>query len=84
MSVVDELRDRLEAVREKASGELGEVASKVQAALEELVDDDGVADEVTERVAKVLKGAAEKLDVVADKVSGLFENKPEAPQGPAE
>lgn len=84
MSVVDELRERLEAVREKAAGELGEVAQKVQAAFEELVQDDGVADEVTERVAGVLKGAAEKLDVVADKVSGLFEDKPESPEVPAE
>jgi len=74
MSVVDELRDRLEAVREKATGELGEVADKVKAAFEELVKDDGVADEVTERVAAVLKGAAEKLDVVADKAAGLFES----------
>lgn len=84
MSVVDELQEKLAAVREKAAGELGEVADKVQQAFDELVADDGVADEVTERVAAVLKGAAEKLDVVADKVSGLFEDKPEAPQVPAE
>jgi len=84
MSVVDELRERLETVREKAAGELGEVAARVQEAFEKLVEDDGVADEVTESVAGVLKGAAEKLDVVADKVSGLFEDKPEAPQVPAE
>lgn len=78
MSVVDELRDLLTAVREKATGELGEVADKVQAAFDALVENDGVADEVTERVAAVLKGAAEKLDVVADKVSGLFEDKKSA------
>lgn len=84
MSVVDELQAKLAEVREKAAGELGEVAGKVQEAIDKLVEDDGVADEVTERVAAVLKGAAEKLDVVADKVSGLFEDKPEAPQVPAE
>lgn len=82
MSVVDELEQKLAAVREKAAGELGEVADKVQEAFQKLVEDDGVADDVTEKVAAVLKGAAEKLDAVADKVAGFFE--PDEPATPAE
>lgn len=82
MSVVDELEQKLAAVREKAAGELGDVADKVQEAFQKLVEDDGVADDVTEKVAAVLKGAAEKLDAVADKVAGFFE--PDEPATPAE
>ncbi len=82
MSVVDELEQKLAAVREKAAGELGEVADKVQEAFQKLVEDDGVADDVTEKVAAVLKGAAEKLDAVADKVAGFFED--DEPAAPAE
>lgn len=75
MSVVLELQEKLAALREKAEGELAEVADKVQEAFRALLDDDGVADDVTEKVAEVLKGAAEKLDVVADKAAGLFESE---------
>lgn len=82
MSVVDELEQKLAAVREKAAGELGDVADKVQEAFQKLVEDDGVADDVTEKVAAVLKGAAEKLDAVADKVAGFFED--DEPAAPAE
>ena len=82
MSVVDELEQKLAAVREKAAGELGDVADKVQEAFQKLVEDDGVADDVTEKVAAVLKGAAEKLEAVADKVAGFFE--PDEPATPAE
>lgn len=82
MSVVDELEQKLAAVREKAAGELGEVADKVQEAFQKLVEDDGVADDVTEKVAAVLKGAAEKLEAVADKVAGFFED--DEPAAPAE
>ena len=76
MSVVVELQEKLAALREKAEGELAEVADKVQEAVRSLLDDDGVADDDTERVAEVLKGAADKLNVVADKAAGLFESEP--------
>ena len=77
MSVVNELEQKLAEVSAKAQGELKDVVEHVQTAFHKLVEDDGVADRVTEEVAGVLKGAADKLDVVADKVSGLFEQKSE-------
>lgn len=79
MSVVDELEQKLAEVSAKAQGELKDVADHVATAFHKLVADDGVADKVTEEVAAVLKGAADKLDVVADKVSGLFEEKQSEP-----
>ena len=78
MSFVAELEDKLATVSAKAQGELKDVADKVQEAFSHLVADNGVADEVTEKVAAVLKGAADKLEIVADKVSGLFEDQASA------
>lgn len=73
MNVVYELQALLAEVREKTTGDLADAAEKVQEAFHKLLDDDGVADDVTEKVAEVLKEAAERLSAVANKTSGLFE-----------
>lgn len=82
MSLVNELEDKLAALKEKASGELEDVAGKLEDVFHKLLDDDGVADKVTEKVAADLHVVADKLSAVADKVSAAFEKDP-SPATPA-
>ena len=76
MSVVSELEDKLAALKTKATGEVEEIAGKLEEVFHKLVEDDGVADKVTEAVAEKLHVVADKLSDVADKVSAAFENNP--------